>query len=133
MRTHSIFLKLIFQFLESSRQFGERQRIRSFLYRNDVRCLECVHQFKESILRCFSRERQRKQSHFDGILFWPFQKEQTETHSICLWNGPERFLFSRRTIFESRRKHSVIVWNGKECVPLDWECFFSFMNASTKL
>ena len=104
-----------------------------FFLRMMLDCLECVHQFKESILKCFSRERQRKRSHFDGIFFWPFQKERTETHSISLWNGSERFLSRWRTVFEPRRKHSVIVWNGKECVPLDSECFFSFMNAFTNL
>ncbi len=37
-------------------------------------CLEFVHQFKESIRSCFSRERQRKRSYFGENLSWPFQK-----------------------------------------------------------
>jgi hypothetical protein len=42
---------------------------------------ENVHQLKESILRCFSRERHRRRSHFDGILSSLFLK-RTDVESF---------------------------------------------------
>jgi hypothetical protein len=57
-----------------------------------------------------------------------FKKEWTATHCI----GLQRLLSRQRTIFVLRRKQFVIVWNGKECVLLNWERFFVFMNAFFK-
>jgi hypothetical protein len=54
---------------ESAQQFREPRRIRPFFLRMMLNCLECVRQFEVSILNSFSRERERKQFHFDGILF----------------------------------------------------------------
>ena len=100
-----------------------------FFLRMTLDCLKCVHQFRESILRRFVIERQRTRSHFDGIRFRPFEKERKETHSTSFLNGSERYLFSCRTFFESKRKHSIITWNEKECVPLKAEQFFPFRDA----
>jgi hypothetical protein len=69
----------------------------SLLLKMMLDCLECVHQFKESILRCFSRERHRKRSHFDGILFSPFQKRMDGDSFYWIINGSERFLYRQRT------------------------------------
>ena len=52
-------------------QFKDRWKMHFFL-RMIQDCLECVHQLKESIPKCSFRECQRKRSHFDRALSWPF-------------------------------------------------------------
>ncbi len=64
-----------------------------FILRTMLHCLEPVHQFEEFILRYSTTKCQRKWSHFDGILSWPFQKERKRNHSDRLWNGWESFWF----------------------------------------
>ncbi len=55
--------KLTLNSAERVPQFGERQRIRSCLYRTGLACTECVQQYRESIHRCSAREREGMRSH----------------------------------------------------------------------
>jgi hypothetical protein len=83
LRVDTSELKLTLNSDERVQQFRERQRMRSFLLRLMLDYLECIHQFKEFILMCFSREHHRNRRDIDGILSSPFQKRFAR-ESFCL-------------------------------------------------
>ncbi len=88
--------KLALNLGERVPQFRERWRVHSFLSKNDITLSECVHRFKEPILRCSCLERQRMRSHFDERLSDRSKIERSNTYSIGLWNTSERFLSGYR-------------------------------------
>ncbi len=93
-------------------------------------CVECVHQFKESILRRFSWEHQRTRSHFAGIRFWPFQKG-TERNPFCYCrNGWECFLDGQRTIFKSKESVPQLQGTAKNAFLWTKKFFFHLWTRS---
>ena len=76
---------------------------------------ESVHQFKESILRCFSGKRQRKLSDFDGILSWPVQKKNgvkiiplvNGTVQNVFYSNDERFLTRKKAFHNSLERQRM--------------------------
>ncbi len=93
--------KLALNLGERVPQFRQRCRVHSFLSKNVITLAECVHRFKEPILRCSCLELQRMRSHFDERLSDCSKTERSNTYSIGLWNTSERFLSRYRTVSES--------------------------------
>jgi len=107
---------------------NNRQYVLSFL-RLMSDCLKPVHQFEESILKYSTTEYQRKWSHFDGILSWPFQKRMImdleQKHFMIAWNNNERVLSDVERLFAaSKHVHKTIerILHESDSFPCFNEC-----------